>query len=398
MKKNNQKKVILEAAIRIISDNGLAAVTHRKIAKAASVTLSRTTYYFSTKQQIVDDAASVILSGYITLLDNFAVSLKQKNRKLKTVEEFCDRLISNAAGQHRQKALAWCEIMLDYARKSEGSDIARHWFSELSHCWRRVANALSVNIDDIDLQILIDTTLGMQFVVLALGLTADDVIKISVSDDPTERFNQILSKRNEIDDGVSKFGNKGLSSINNIINATITVITEQGPSYVTYKNVAQYASMSLSAPAYYFNSISELLRVAERRIFFEAKDRYRRAIGSTPSPLQTIDNLADLSAAVFIREATEFRLPSIAHYQIWLEAARSEPLRPEIAEAVVDQIRAWRRRFEMLGPCSNRHALLAQSHFVGRLVRVMACGARIGDLTDFRKEFLRGFQIRWGAK
>lgn len=47
---------ILEATLRVIADNGLAAVTHRAVAKEAEVSLSLTTYYFKDLQELLLEA------------------------------------------------------------------------------------------------------------------------------------------------------------------------------------------------------------------------------------------------------------------------------------------------------------------------------------------------------
>jgi DNA-binding transcriptional regulator YbjK len=47
---------ILEAALRVIGERGVAATTHRAVADAASVPTSTTTYYFDSLDDLLDEA------------------------------------------------------------------------------------------------------------------------------------------------------------------------------------------------------------------------------------------------------------------------------------------------------------------------------------------------------
>ena len=46
-------EAILEAALRVIAERGVEAVTHRAVADAAGVPLSATTYYFESLDELL---------------------------------------------------------------------------------------------------------------------------------------------------------------------------------------------------------------------------------------------------------------------------------------------------------------------------------------------------------
>lgn len=107
-----------------------------------------------------------------------------------------------------------------------------------------------------------------------------------------------------------------------------------------------------------------------------------------------VERLPNLTAAVFLREATEFGAISIASYSVWLEAARHPRVRATIWSAIDDQNNAWDRRLTQLAP--NTHPLasiLVQCFFMGKLIRLPATGPHISDLAGVRSGFahmLRG--------
>src|SRR4051812_11736419 len=50
------REAIIVAAVRVVAREGVAAVTHRRIADEAGVSLSSTTWHFATKAEILEGA------------------------------------------------------------------------------------------------------------------------------------------------------------------------------------------------------------------------------------------------------------------------------------------------------------------------------------------------------
>jgi DNA-binding transcriptional regulator YbjK len=51
-----RRALILEATLRLIAEGGVDSVTHRRVAKAAGVSLSATTYYFDSREHLLREA------------------------------------------------------------------------------------------------------------------------------------------------------------------------------------------------------------------------------------------------------------------------------------------------------------------------------------------------------
>src|SRR3954468_9165488 len=55
-----RRAVLIHAAVGLIAREGLAAVSHRTVAKAAGVPLGATTYYFASKTELLREALEVL--------------------------------------------------------------------------------------------------------------------------------------------------------------------------------------------------------------------------------------------------------------------------------------------------------------------------------------------------
>jgi hypothetical protein len=101
-----------------------------------------------------------------------------------------------------------------------------------------------------------------------------------------------------------------------------------------------------------------------------------------------VDALTDLTAAIFVREATHYGRYAIAIYSIWLEAARQPELRPEIWEGILDQARAWTRQLHGIDPdACLLDGMRMQAVYIGKMIRSLSTGAPVSLLALARREF-----------
>ena len=70
-----RRGAILEATVRILGSRGLGAVTHRAVAQEAGVPLAATTYYFSSKDELITDAVSLLVDEEVAQLAERAAAL-----------------------------------------------------------------------------------------------------------------------------------------------------------------------------------------------------------------------------------------------------------------------------------------------------------------------------------
>jgi len=138
-----RRAAILTATVRLLVRDGLAAVTHRAVARETGVPLAATTYYFASKDELVDEALAILVEDEIARVSERATALGEDisspSRSAAAVAEvlFPD---AEAAGG----LLAKFEVYLQAARRPGLRATAAHWqaeFNRLAEMALRLAGA-----------------------------------------------------------------------------------------------------------------------------------------------------------------------------------------------------------------------------------------------------------------
>ena len=121
-----RRGVILEATVDILVTEGLAAVTHRAVAKRADVPLAATTYYFSSKDELIGEALGLLVADEIDRLAARASELGDEIRSPRAAAAAVAEVLfpdTDAVGG----LLAKLELYLEAARRPGLYDAAAHW-------------------------------------------------------------------------------------------------------------------------------------------------------------------------------------------------------------------------------------------------------------------------------
>jgi DNA-binding transcriptional regulator YbjK len=142
-----RRSAILEATIRIVTSEGLAAVTHRAVAKEAGVPLAATTYYFSSKDELIGEALNILVADEIERLTARAEALGDEIRSPRAAAAAVAEVLfpdTDAVGG----LLAKLELYLEAARRPGLYETAAHWqgaFTELAR-----STLVAAGVDDPD--------------------------------------------------------------------------------------------------------------------------------------------------------------------------------------------------------------------------------------------------------
>jgi TetR/AcrR family transcriptional regulator, regulator of biofilm formation and stress response len=129
-----RRGAILEATIRIVTGEGLGAVTHRAVAKEAGVPLAATTYYFKSKDELIGEALDILVADEINRLAVRARELGDEIRSPRAAAAAVAEVLfpdTDAVGS----LLAKLELYLEAARRPGLHETAAHWqraFTELA--------------------------------------------------------------------------------------------------------------------------------------------------------------------------------------------------------------------------------------------------------------------------
>jgi DNA-binding transcriptional regulator YbjK len=129
-----RRGAILAATVRILTSEGLAAVTHRAVAREADVPLAATTYYFRSKDELIADALAILVEDEIARLSERAAQLGDRlSSPSDAATAVAEVLFPDAEAVGG--LLAKFEVYLEAARRPGLRKTAAHWqkaFTELA--------------------------------------------------------------------------------------------------------------------------------------------------------------------------------------------------------------------------------------------------------------------------
>jgi len=380
-----------EAAIEVIARHGIANLTHRLVAATAGVSPGPTTYYFKSRSDIVHAASATALRTYVEAFA--AAAARHVGANAYPVAELARRLLRNATGNGHSGALCWAEITLNAARDEQSLALSRDWQQNFLAVWASVARAAGHAQAEAIAVSVVDFLIGAVFMVLALGLGQDQAEAVFRNGACPLEVWKPAAAGPSAPEIKARLTPKAVKTAERMIEAAVTLLVQDGPSAVTFASVARLAAVTPAALSYYFPTIDVLLAVSQQRLFLESKARYRLATRFEETRPLTVESLTDLTATIFLREATEYARRNVAAFALWLEAARKPELRGVIYQAIADQQRAWMRTLSHILPDAEPiDAVIAQSTFIGRLVRTISTGSQLDSLARARREFLHDFE------
>lgn len=380
-----RRKQIATAAIATISRYGLAGVTHRLVAKEANVSLAATTYYYRTKADIIADASSELLDGYVAGLEAFAERIE--SRPQVPLRDLAIELAVNAAGSRHMEAIAWFEIMLGAARQEELRELTIPSLASMGVAWARICRAAGLPDNEETIRSAMDIVIGLTFAVTALGVDELKVAAVLRGEAPMDELWAPASNETGGEKHATAQTPRAQQTRDRIVTAAIDLLIADGPASVTLRSVADRAGLAAAAPTYHFPRLELLLAAAHEQMFATSKARYGQNSSRVDFASLDAERLIDLTNTILIRETTEHGAANVASYTLWMEAARRPELRQAIWSFIDDQCRAWDR---LLDRMDHKHdpldSLVLNSLFIGKVIRLLGTGTATADLARARSE------------
>jgi AcrR family transcriptional regulator len=374
-----RKTQIADAAIRLLAAGGLRAVTHRDVARSAEVSLAATTYYYRSKDEIVQLASRRLLDAYTDAVRRAARDIQAGRRREPDFRAFVRRLLWVGAGRNREVTLAWCEVMLELARSSGGQATARAWYGAFEEVLAEVADALGEADAGPAIQSAIHTTAGLMLMIVALGLdsaTLSDALDGLA--DPLVSWAPALQDR----PAAAGPGAKSERTREAILGAAVDIVVEEGPAALSYRAISERTGLTASAPAYHFAGIGQILSQALGRLLASAQARQAAMFETGAAPVDLAAILVPMMAHLEV-EAGPRRPEALAALLAWAQASREPALRDRAWRALNEQSDLWLSALAAAGyRVRPVDALLCQAMLTGRLVRLVAIGARPDEIEE----------------
>ncbi len=156
------RESIVEATVEIAAREGVAAVTHRAVAKQADVSLSSTTWHFATKGDILEAALRWTAEQELARIGEIAERLDGTEFDPKAwAEELADWLIAQVTTE-RDVAVALYRLQIELA----DSPAARRTHQD----WGRGLRALGDDVaPELDIRLIVAALDGLRLSVLLSG-------------------------------------------------------------------------------------------------------------------------------------------------------------------------------------------------------------------------------------
>ena len=125
------RESIVEATVKIVAGEGVAAVTHRAVAKEAGVSLSSTTWHFATKGDILEAALRWTATREIERVGEMAERIAAASPGGFDPEAWAHELaawvVEQARGPERANTVALYRLQLETLGRPAAVEIHREW-------------------------------------------------------------------------------------------------------------------------------------------------------------------------------------------------------------------------------------------------------------------------------
>jgi TetR/AcrR family transcriptional regulator, regulator of biofilm formation and stress response len=123
-----RRAAILQATVRILARDGLGAVTHRAVAREAGVPLAATTYYFSSKDELLSEALAILVEDELSRVGKRTAELGDSiSSPEDSAAAMAEVLVPDTAAA--KALLAKFQVYLEAARRPALREQAEHWQS-----------------------------------------------------------------------------------------------------------------------------------------------------------------------------------------------------------------------------------------------------------------------------
>jgi TetR/AcrR family transcriptional regulator, regulator of biofilm formation and stress response len=159
------RDAIVEATIRVVARDGVSAVTHRRIAAEAGVSLSSTTWHFATKADILEVALEWAAQSEVERMVTIADRIGDGDFD---PEQWADALadwIILQVTDEREAVIALYRLQIELL----GSEVHHEWGEGLHALGERVLAQGTTATPEIDIRLVIAALDGLRLGVLMAG-------------------------------------------------------------------------------------------------------------------------------------------------------------------------------------------------------------------------------------
>ena len=126
-----RRAAILRATLRILGREGTAAITHRSVAEEAGVPIAATTYYFSSKEDLIREALHLHAEMEAERVAEATRTLGEGPTTVEALAEHLADFVDHGLGAGRQALIAEYELLLQAARDPGLESLSRVFYERV---------------------------------------------------------------------------------------------------------------------------------------------------------------------------------------------------------------------------------------------------------------------------
>ena len=173
------REAIVAATVGIVAREGVAAVTHRRVAAEADVALSSTTWHFATKADILEAALHWTARREVDRIGAIADHLGSTELDPSAwAEELADWLLEQLTVE-REIAVALYRLQVELLGSAGALEVHREWGDGLRAVGERVLERSTVT-PELDVRLIVATLDGLRMNVLNSGEQDIDWVRQAV--------------------------------------------------------------------------------------------------------------------------------------------------------------------------------------------------------------------------
>jgi len=163
------REAIVAATVRIVAREGVAAVTHRRVAAEAGVALSSTTWHFAAKADILEAALLWTARREVDRIGAIADGLGGTDFDASAwAEELADWLVEQLTVE-REIAVALYRLQVELLGSAGARTVHREWGEELRAVGEHAVARSATTTPDLDVRLVVAALDGLRMGVLNSG-------------------------------------------------------------------------------------------------------------------------------------------------------------------------------------------------------------------------------------
>ncbi|MFD6400594.1 TetR/AcrR family transcriptional regulator [Nocardia sp. NPDC060249] len=165
---------IIRAVVRIMGADGAAAVTNRRIATEAGISLGTLTYHFATQRDLVEAGMAAFVAAETVKFTQLADHVAEGAVDLAEAGEILGAIVTDTGfgGDH----IAWFELFVQAARNPSLHVATTDFFETYDRLAVSILRALGVDDAESVAPLAVATLVGLQLRRLAGGGSPDQVV------------------------------------------------------------------------------------------------------------------------------------------------------------------------------------------------------------------------------